>query len=233
MSVELHNKEFGTIQPNFRQSEQYRTVPPSIKIHLGYARVCEEQQRQGRCRSDGGGVSLPEDIIFFDVLARLPVKPLCRFKCVSKRWRALISDPAFVAAQKSRGPRLVMAAFQAPLKPAINERETVELELRVMDTDGTVLRVVEGVKSAAAVPNLVHTRLNLVCVDNRRLGASVIDPVNGRVVMVSRIWPEQVTTRISRLHSSTPAWAVPLRPAHTRSSASAPPIRPCCRPRSA
>lgn len=46
---------------------------------------------------DGVLVSLPEDIIF-DVLARLPVKMLCQLRCVSKTWRALISDPAFIAA---------------------------------------------------------------------------------------------------------------------------------------
>ncbi|CAN6244472.1 unnamed protein product [Urochloa humidicola] len=42
-------------------------------------------------------ISLPEDIIF-DVLSRLPVRTICRLRCVSKAWRALISDPAFAAA---------------------------------------------------------------------------------------------------------------------------------------
>ncbi|OEL12803.1 hypothetical protein BAE44_0026175, partial [Dichanthelium oligosanthes] len=49
---------------------------------------------------------LPEDVIF-DVLARLPVKTLCRFRCVCKGWHALISDPAFAAAQRSRAAPLV------------------------------------------------------------------------------------------------------------------------------
>jgi hypothetical protein len=35
------------------------------------------------------------------------------------------------------------------------------VELRVMDTDGSVLRVVEGVKSEPGAPKLVHTRLRL------------------------------------------------------------------------
>ncbi|CAL4887646.1 unnamed protein product [Urochloa decumbens] len=53
--------------------------------------------------------SLPEDIIF-DVLSRLPVRTLCRLRCVCKAWRVLISDPAFAAAQGSRA-----AAAAAPV----------------------------------------------------------------------------------------------------------------------
>ncbi|XP_062010620.1 F-box/kelch-repeat protein At3g06240-like isoform X1 [Rosa rugosa] len=39
---------------------------------------------------------LPPEIMH-EILSRLPVKPLCRFKCVSKPWRSLISHPDFVA----------------------------------------------------------------------------------------------------------------------------------------
>nr|GLL42224.1 F-box/kelch-repeat protein At3g23880-like [Ipomoea trifida] len=39
---------------------------------------------------------LPQDLIFSDVLPRLPVKPLMRFECVSKAWLAMISSPNFV-----------------------------------------------------------------------------------------------------------------------------------------
>ncbi|CAN6212011.1 unnamed protein product [Urochloa humidicola] len=34
------------------------------------------------------------DGLVVEILARLPAKSLCRFKCVSRRWRSLISDPA-------------------------------------------------------------------------------------------------------------------------------------------
>lgn len=39
--------------------------------------------------------NLPYEIVF-DILSRLPVKSLCRFKSVSKTWLAQITDPQFV-----------------------------------------------------------------------------------------------------------------------------------------
>ncbi|OEL25973.1 hypothetical protein BAE44_0013003 [Dichanthelium oligosanthes] len=37
--------------------------------------------------------NLPHDLVV-EILSRLPAKSLCRFKCVSRSWRTLISDPA-------------------------------------------------------------------------------------------------------------------------------------------
>ncbi|OWM67582.1 F-box/kelch-repeat protein At3g23880-like [Punica granatum] len=37
--------------------------------------------------------------ILTEILLRLPVKPLVRFKCVSKRWHSMISDPHFTLSQ--------------------------------------------------------------------------------------------------------------------------------------
>ena len=118
----------------------------------------------------GGGVSLPEDVIF-EVLARLPMRSLCRFRCVCKAWRALISDPAFAAAQSSHAAPLVAGVFAAARR---------RRELRVIDTDGNVVRVVEGVAGA-----VVPARLDLVCVDGgKERGALVVDPATGRAVTV-------------------------------------------------
>ncbi|XP_059298238.1 F-box protein CPR1-like [Lycium ferocissimum] len=41
------------------------------------------------------GVQFREDILM-EILSRLPVRYLVRFKCVSKLWKALISDPYFI-----------------------------------------------------------------------------------------------------------------------------------------
>ncbi|KAL6222780.1 hypothetical protein ACLB2K_006170 [Fragaria x ananassa] len=40
------------------------------------------------------GNNIPEDIIV-EILSKLPVKSLLRFRCVSKRWCSIVSDPQF------------------------------------------------------------------------------------------------------------------------------------------
>ncbi|CAL5021768.1 unnamed protein product [Urochloa decumbens] len=138
--------------------------------------------------------SLPEDIIF-DVLSRLPVRTLCRLRCVCKAWRALISDPAFAAAQGSRaaaaapvvagvfGKPCPLEKFYPPRAPRFPQRS---LELRVIDTaDGAVLKVVRDVKSI----KLMRARLGLVLVGRGAHGARVIDPATGRVLELSKQLP--------------------------------------------
>ncbi|XP_050378217.1 F-box/kelch-repeat protein At3g23880-like [Argentina anserina] len=44
------------------------------------------------------GKHVPEDIVV-DILSRLPVKSLIRFRRVSKRWRSIVSDPQFAKLQ--------------------------------------------------------------------------------------------------------------------------------------
>ncbi|XP_071713416.1 F-box/kelch-repeat protein At3g06240-like [Rutidosis leptorrhynchoides] len=44
---------------------------------------------------------LPEDIIR-NILARMPTKPLVRFKCISRNWNLMISDPNFMSSRSRR-----------------------------------------------------------------------------------------------------------------------------------
>ncbi|XP_076890988.1 F-box protein CPR1-like [Bidens hawaiensis] len=52
------------------------------------------------------------DDILRNILARLPGKPLLRFKSASKHWNRLISDPNFM---KSRSRRMIILPFPRPL----------------------------------------------------------------------------------------------------------------------
>jgi F-box interacting protein len=49
-------------------------------------------------------ISIPEELLFSEVLARLPVKSLARFRCVCRSWRAGIADPAFVRRHRELSP---------------------------------------------------------------------------------------------------------------------------------
>ncbi|CAN6330705.1 unnamed protein product, partial [Urochloa humidicola] len=48
---------------------------------------------EGSSRRASAAAALPDELII-EILARLPAKSLCRSSCVSRAWRALISDPA-------------------------------------------------------------------------------------------------------------------------------------------
>uniref|UniRef100_M8BNU9 Uncharacterized protein n=1 Tax=Aegilops tauschii TaxID=37682 RepID=M8BNU9_AEGTA len=48
--------------------------------------------KRSRKKKEQPAESLPDDLLL-EVLARVPYRSLCRFKCVSKQWLALCSDP--------------------------------------------------------------------------------------------------------------------------------------------
>ncbi|KAJ0795848.1 putative F-box domain-containing protein [Helianthus annuus] len=52
------------------------------------------------------------DDILYNILTRLPGKSLLRFRCVSKHWNTLISDPYFM---NSRSRRMILLPFPRPL----------------------------------------------------------------------------------------------------------------------
>ncbi|KAJ0801397.1 putative F-box domain, kelch-type beta propeller, F-box associated interaction [Helianthus annuus] len=58
---------------------------------------------------------LPESVML-DVLSRLPVKAIIRFKCVCRKWRDLVSDPYFVHLHHSRSREALMIDWQGSLE---------------------------------------------------------------------------------------------------------------------
>lgn len=101
---------------------------------------------------------------------------------MSKGWRALISDLAFVAAHKSRVTPLVAATFLAPWR--WND-SSMKCCLALMDMAGHVVKVVRvrGV-SAWQRCTVVPSCLDFVCVADKQTSmVRVIDPATEEVVM--------------------------------------------------
>ncbi|CAM0909003.1 unnamed protein product [Alopecurus aequalis] len=86
----------------------------------------------GQHASNEDATTLSTDVIF-EILSWMPARSLCRFRCMSRPWHALISDPAFVAAHGSRAEPLLVGSF------------CLGASLQLMDTDGTVARSMAGV----------------------------------------------------------------------------------------
>ncbi|GJW10082.1 putative clathrin assembly protein [Tanacetum coccineum] len=72
------------------------------------------------------------DHILYNILARLPAKPLFRFRCVSKHWNCLIKDP-YLMKLRSRCPMILLS----------NKNSLVAIDDNV-HVDDTTNSVVEG-----------------------------------------------------------------------------------------
>jgi hypothetical protein len=87
-----------------------------------------------------GALIIPNDVIF-EILSRTPMKSVCRFRCVSKSWRALVSDTVFVAAHESRTePHLLLVANSANQEQGSQGRD-----LRLLDMHGNLVKVIKEV----------------------------------------------------------------------------------------
>ena len=102
--------------------------------------------------TEGGGtpvrLPLPHDVVF-DILSWVPVKSACRFKSVCREWRALINDPAFVAAHKARAEPLLAIAADSCDEPST---------LRLIDMDGHIIKELKLTRLG------VRTRTRHLCI---------------------------------------------------------------------
>ncbi|KAL6500719.1 hypothetical protein OROHE_025516 [Orobanche hederae] len=78
----------------------------------------------------------PHEVIF-NILSRLPVKSLLRFKCASKIWRTIVSLPAFVSVHLTRSPAsLIVHAYRIPRSPGDQPQTDILPDGHVMCTYG-------------------------------------------------------------------------------------------------
>lgn len=92
----------------YRHRNRHRCRPLSL-LNLDSVGIEHTSQENKR---DWSGL---HELIAWEILSRLPVRSLIRFKCVCRSWYALISDPSFEAAYQRRArerpPQLVIATF--------------------------------------------------------------------------------------------------------------------------
>ena len=118
-----------------------------------------------------------------EILLRLPVKPLLRFKCVSKRWLALISDRRFCHShtlRQYRTPRPFPSALllattpsscRCPISPltssAVNSNSKHFRYLKVPGMSVTIMQSCNGLLLLEGQPlqkrNLPHNARHFVC----------------------------------------------------------------------
>ncbi|KAK1612771.1 hypothetical protein QYE76_036444 [Lolium multiflorum] len=120
---------------------------------------------------------LPDDVIA-EILSWVPVKQACRFRCVSQRWRALISSQAFLAAHKTRTEPLLMCVTSSYSWPQVSSA------LRLMDVDGNVLKAIDmpgqWVFNYGFDGPLGFT--TAFCVPDYKFIINMIDPATGNVM---------------------------------------------------
>ncbi|KAM0887360.1 hypothetical protein ACQ4PT_029086 [Festuca glaucescens] len=126
---------------------------------------------------------LPDEVIF-DILSRLPARSLRRFRRVSRGWRAIISDPLFLAAQKSR-----------PAEPLLVVGSSSESCLRLVDVEGSVTTVISYDTGCDWTPVCSSPIDDVLCVTSYSKGvpvAGMIDLTTMKVLVthleLDRAW---------------------------------------------
>ncbi|KAL6639669.1 hypothetical protein ACP70R_023399 [Stipagrostis hirtigluma subsp. patula] len=113
-----------------------------------------------------------------EVLLRLPARPLCRLRAVSRAWRSLISDPAFVAAHASRHPGPLVAVG------VIAGKFGGMVELVMMDMSGNIRKRVPAGGWRPEAKMLTHGHLAAMALDGRCIRVRVVDMESGAVSLV-------------------------------------------------
>ncbi|CAL5079169.1 unnamed protein product [Urochloa decumbens] len=129
--------------------------------------MASQHPQSTRCNGDiagGAGAAsnngvLPNQDVLFEILQRIPARPLCRFRAVCKSWRSLLSDLQFAvahAARHSGDPLFAVCAIDGTYS------HDTFTEIRLVDTSvRAVKRVKVGPTSRCQM--LPHLDLVLLC----------------------------------------------------------------------
>ncbi|CAK9157345.1 unnamed protein product [Ilex paraguariensis] len=125
-----------------------------------------------RDHDTGPWIRLHEDFIFYDILARLPVKVLLQLRCVCKTWRRFLSsnNPSFIDLQLSRsqyglgGIKLLVPARQSQCLLLVNLEEGMDGRvtqlLTIPKQKFNDFSISENIKGLVCFHHIVGTRTN-------------------------------------------------------------------------
>ncbi|KAM0923943.1 hypothetical protein ACQ4PT_005204 [Festuca glaucescens] len=144
--------------------------------HAGILRLPRSATRPAGCLRRPKAPPLRLFLIF-QVLSRTPVKSVCRFRCVSRSWRALVSDEVFVAAHESRTePHLLLIANSSN-----KERGSQGRDLRLLDMHGNIVKVIKKVGFYSA---FCPSFDDAICVTfDDRGNTNLVDLATGKVIL--------------------------------------------------
>ncbi|KAK3133156.1 hypothetical protein QOZ80_6AG0533080 [Eleusine coracana subsp. coracana] len=89
--------------------------------------------RRARSRRNGASPALPEELIVWEILVRLPAKPLLRCRAVCRSWRRRTSEAGFLLAHHLRQPSLPLVTFHGQLPSQHSHAVVVDASLDTLD----------------------------------------------------------------------------------------------------
>ncbi|XP_006657582.1 F-box/LRR-repeat protein At2g43260-like [Oryza brachyantha] len=133
------------------------------------------------------GALAPE--LLFEVMQRLPAKPMCRLRAVCRSWLAFTTDPLFLAAYAARHPHPLLAVL---------EEGSPTRRVDLVDLSGNVVKEIRGVREASGV---VRASSGRVLVHGENHGVTVVDPATGSMAALPFGLAEDTARRCGALRT--------------------------------
>ncbi|XP_043714787.1 F-box protein At3g07870-like [Telopea speciosissima] len=143
----------------------------------------EEKMMMGQVQDHDVHVRLFElEDILINVLSKLPVKMLLRFRCVCKRWRYLISDDPYLSqlhySHQSKSKSEQSLLFHSLTVP---DPTVWDPYLQSMDTKGNRISRFEF-KFKQVIPTVLPTRFDMVCINDGNKAVHICNPATHEVL---------------------------------------------------
>ncbi|KAI3950229.1 hypothetical protein MKX01_011629 [Papaver californicum] len=160
------------------------------------------------CRSDGGGIIatnypgdkgfVVDDHILNEILSRLPVKALMRFKSVCKNWRSLVQQDHYfihlhnIRSEARQDTTTTTTLLMSPVKHCGTVLDTANATTEDIGTEIKMISFTHDHLGGAVVVNSFNTNIPLPISGNKKplelvsfLHTSILEPVHGLFCFVN------------------------------------------------